>query len=94
MNKEEVKVLANNLMFEVDDKEADDIVLDFVLLEKMLDFFEEINTDGVEEMVYPFEDETSYFREDEVTNVLSQKDALSNAGKVISGHVVVPRVLK
>ena len=45
-------------------------------------------------MIYPFEDETSYFREDEVTNVLSQKDALSNAAKVISGHVVVPRVLK
>ena len=94
MNKEEVKVLANNLMFEVDDKEADDIVSDFELLEKMLNFFEEIDTDGVEEMIYPFEDETSYFREDEVTNVLSQKDALSNAAKVISGHVVVPRVLK
>ena len=94
MNKEEVKVLANNLMFEVDDKEADDIVSDFELLEKMLNFFEEIDTDDVEEMIYPFEDETSYFREDEVTNVLSQKDALSNAAKVISGHVVVPRVLK
>ena len=94
MNKEEVKVLANNLMFEVDDNEADDIVSDFDLLEKMLKFFEEIDTDGVEEMIYPFEDETSYFREDEVTNVLSQKDALSNAAKVISGHVVVPRVLK
>ena len=94
MNKEEVKVLANNLMFEVDDNEADDIVSDFDLLEKMLNFFEEIDTDGVEEMIYPFEDETSYFREDEVTNVLSQKDALSNAAKVISGHVVVPRVLK
>ena len=94
MNKEEVKVLANNLMFEVDDNEANDIVSDFDLLEKMLKFFEEIDTDGVEEMIYPFEDETSYFREDEVTNVLSQKDALSNAAKVISGHVVVPRVLK
>ena len=94
MNKEEVKVLANNLMFEVDDNEANDIVSDFELLEKMLNFFEEIDTDGVEEMIYPFEDETSYFREDEVTNVLSQKDALSNAAKVISGHVVVPRVLK
>ena len=39
MNKEEVKVLANNLMFEVDDNEADDIVSDFELLEKMLNFF-------------------------------------------------------
>ena len=94
MEKEEIKKLANNLMFSVSDKEAGDIADEFDLLEKMLSFFEEIDTDGVEEMIYPFESETSFFREDEVTNVLSQKDALSNAAKVISGHVVVPRVLK
>ena len=94
MKKEEIKVLANKLMFNVTDQEALDIANDFDMLEKMLSFFDEIDTDGVEEMIYPFDNETSYFREDEVTNVLSQKDALSNAGKVISGHVVVPRVLK
>ena len=43
MNKEEIKVLANNLMFEVSDKEASDIASDFDLLEKMLNFFDEIS---------------------------------------------------
>ena len=94
MKKEEIKVLANKLMFNVTDQEALDIANDFDMLEKMLSFFDEIDTDGVEEMIYPFDNETSYFREDEVTNVLSQKDALLNAPKQISGHVVVPRVLK
>lgn len=94
MKKEEIKVLANKLMFNVTDQEALDIANDFDMLEKMLSFFDEIDTDGVEEMIYPFDNETSYFREDEVTNVLSQKDALANAPKAISGHVVVPRVLK
>ncbi len=94
MNKEEIKVLANNLMFEVSDKEASDIASDFDLLEKMLNFFDEIDTDNVEEMIYPFAEETYFFREDEESNVLSQKEALLNAPKVISGHVAVPRVLK
>ena len=94
MKKEEIKVLANKLMFNVSDDEALNIALEFDTLEKMLSFFDEIDTEGVEEMIYPFENETNYFREDEVTNVLSQKDALANAPKVISGHVVVPRVLK
>ena len=94
MKKEEIKVLANKLMFDVSDEEALDIASDFDTLEKMLRFFDEIDTEGVEEMIYPFENETNYFREDEVTNVLSQKDALANAPKAISGHVVVPRVLK
>lgn len=94
MEKEEIKILANKLMFDVSDKEAEDIANDFGMLEKMLSFFDEIDTSGVEEMIYPFDDETAYFREDEVTNVLSQKDALANVPKQISGHVIVPRVLK
>ncbi len=94
MEKEEIKLLANKLMFDVSDKEALDIASDFDTLEKMLSFFDEIDTSDVEEMIYPFENETNYFREDEVTNVLSQKDTLANAPKQISGHVVVPRVLK
>lgn len=94
MKKEEIKVLANNLRFDVTDKEAEDIANDFDLLERQLAFFEQINTDGVEEMIYPFETETHFFREDEPTNVVSQKEALQNAAKVISGHIVVPKVLK
>lgn len=94
MEKEEIKLLANKLMFDVSDNEALDIAEDFKKLEKMLAFFDEIDTSNVEEMIYPFEEETFYFREDKVTNVLSQKDALANAPKQISGHVVIPRVLK
>lgn len=94
MKKEDIKVLANNLMFDLNDEEVEDISKEFDKLDKMLAFFDEIDTNNVEEMVYPFEDETSFLREDEVSNVLSQDDALKNAAKVISGHVVVPKVVK
>ena len=94
MEIEEIKKLARNLMFEVTDEEARDIAKDFDTLEEQLAFFDQINTDGVEEMIYPFDTPTSFYREDEVDNVLSQDDLLKNAGKVISGHVVVPKVVK
>lgn len=94
MERKEIIDLANNLMFKVSDEEVEDIAKEFDKIENMLNFFEKIDTDGVEEMIYPFDVETDYFREDEESNVLSQNDSLANAGKVISGHVVVPKVVK
>lgn len=94
MKKEEIQELALNVRFEVNEEETKDIENDFVTLEKMLKFFDSINTDGVEEMVYPFEEATDYFREDEVSNVISQTDALSNVAKTRQGHIVVPKVVK
>ena len=94
MKTEQIKELALDLMFEVSDEEALDIQNDFVLLDEMLKLFETIDTDGIEEMVYPFDVETSFLRDDEVSNVISQEEALSNVAKVKQGHVVVPKVVK
>ena len=94
MEKEIINELALNVRFKVNNEEANDIEKDFSTLEKMLEFFDSINTDGVEEMVYPFEEATDYFREDEVSNVISQTDALSNVAKTRQGHIVVPKVVK
>ena len=94
MEKEDIKLFASKLMMNLNDEEVDDIQQEFVKLDKMLSFFDEIDTTNVEEMIYPFEDETSFIRDDEPTHVLSQEDALKNADKVISGHIVVPKVVK
>ena len=66
-------------------------------MERMLNYIDKLNeldTEGVEPMVYPFEEETSFLREDEVTHVLTQEEALRNAGSVRAGHVHVPKVVK
>lgn len=94
MTREEINELALNVRFKVNDDEEKDIENDFETLEKMLEFFDSIDTDGVEEMVYPFDEPTDYFREDEISNVISQEDALSNVAKTKQGHVVVPKVVK
>lgn len=94
MNKEKVKELANDLMFNVSDEESSDIIKEFDNLEKLLSFFDSINTDGVEEMVYPLDIETVYLREDEESNTISQEEALANVKKSKQGHFLVPKVVK
>lgn len=86
--------LAKNLMFNLSDEEAADIIQEFDTLTRQLEILESIDTTGVEEMIYPFEDETFFIREDKTSNVLTQKAALENAPKSKHGHFVVPKVVK
>ncbi|NCB33151.1 MAG: Asp-tRNA(Asn)/Glu-tRNA(Gln) amidotransferase subunit GatC [Erysipelotrichia bacterium] len=88
------KSLAHQLMFDLSDDEADDIVREFETLNRQMKLMDAVSTDGVEEMVYPFEDETSFIRDDEVTNVISQDEALANVEKKVEGHFVLPKVVK
>lgn len=94
MNKEKVKELANDLMFNVNDKEIDDTIKEFDSLDKMIGFFDTIDTSNVEEMIYPLDVETVYLRDDEESNKISQEDALSNVQKKKQGHFLVPKVVK
>ena len=88
------KGLAHQLMFDLSDQEADDIVKEFDTLNRQLELLDAVNTDGVEPMVYPFEEETSFLRDDQVSNVITQEEALSNVDKKLEGPFVLPRVVK
>lgn len=93
-DKEMIRHLANQCMFDCSDDELSTIQEAFVVLEKQMKLLEEIDTEGVEPLVYPFEMETTFLREDEVVNVLSQADAIANVAKSREGHVLVPKVVK
>lgn len=92
--KEYFKKLAHQIMFDLSDEEIDEIQDEFKVLLTQMDLLSEIDTEGVEEMVYPFEFETSFIREDEVVNVLTQEVALSNVSSTKEGHVHVPKVVR
>ena len=81
-------------MFDVSEKEALDISKELDQIEKIFKSFEQIDTTGVEEMVYPFDNPTVFLREDNDTYVISQDEAMSNVSKTKQGHVVVPKVVK
>ena len=88
------KKLAHDIKFDVSDDEVVELQAEFKELLSQIDVLNEIDTEGVEEMIYPFEAETKFLREDVVANVISQEDALSNAKSVKAGHVHVPKVVK
>ena len=86
--------LANDLKFDLSDDEINELKKDFIEVEKQVELFEKIDTTGVEPMVYPFEEATTFLREDIEEDVLSQEDALKNVKDVRMGHVHGPEVVK
>jgi len=87
------KKLANQIMFDLNDEEASSIQNDFKVLQKQMELLNKIDTRDVQEMVYPFEAPTSFLRDDEAVEMLSQKDALKNAPEVKEGQIIVPKVV-
>lgn len=93
-SKEYIRHLARQCMFDCSDEELEVIQEEFVILDKQMELLNEVNTEGIEPMVYPFETPTTFLRKDIVENVLSEEDALKNAAKTKNGHVVVPKVVR
>ena len=52
--KDHYKKLAEQLMFRLSDEEADSIVREFSTLESQMALLDDVDTEGVEEMIYPF----------------------------------------
>lgn len=93
-DREYFRKLAHQLMFDLSDEEADGIVKEFGELETQMSLLDQVNTDDTEEMIYPFEPATTFLRDDVVTNVISQADAMKNVKKNLEGHFVLPKVVK
>lgn len=92
-NNDYFKKFAHQIMIDLSDEEMQSLEKDFEVMKKQLDALDEINTDNIEPMVFPFEVETSYLREDEVDVVLSKEDVLKNAPESREGQIVVPKVV-
>lgn len=88
------KKLANQIMMDLNEQEQKELQEEFDILVEQIDLLNEIDTDQVTEMVYPFEQPVSFLRFDEVDHVLSQEEALKNVANVKMGHVHVPKVVK
>ena len=87
------KDLANQLRFSLSDAEAQDIKNEFDVLIDQMDLLNKIDTEGIEPMVYPFDEETSFMREDVADQVLPVQEVLKNAPKVKNGFFVTQKVV-
>ncbi len=93
INQDTVDKLATLSRLEFNGKEKEEIIND---LNRMLDFvskLNEVDTTNVEPLIY-MNDSTNVLREDEVKQILSQKEALSNAPKKDSDYFKVPKVVE
>lgn len=93
-SKEYFKTLAHQIMFDLSEEELEELQEDFKDLTKQMELLDKIDTSNVEVMVYPFEEDTTYLREDVVNNVITKEEALLNAPKVLNDQIVVPKVVK
>jgi aspartyl-tRNA(Asn)/glutamyl-tRNA(Gln) amidotransferase subunit C len=87
------KNLAHQLRFDLTDKEAQDIVEEFSILIDQMNLLNAIDTNGIEPMVYPFEEPSSFMREDVVDHVLSAQEALKNAPSSKNGFFITKKVV-
>lgn len=95
MDKETLKVLANKLMFTMDESEYDTLQEEFDTILKQMDLIGKIkDIDKVEPLIYAFPIEGVSMREDLVKDELPLEDILENSGDNLYNQVRVPKVVE
>ncbi len=76
-----------------DEKSTQEMISDMEKIIGFVDKLSEVDTSGVEPLIYLSEEE-NVLRADKITNEVSQKDALKNAPEKDSDYFKIPTVLK
>jgi len=87
-----VDKLADLAKLEFDAKGKDDIVKDLNRILAFVDKLNELNTDGLEPLIY-MSDEVNNLREDEVHHEITQQEALKNGPRHDSDYFKMPKVI-
>ena len=95
MDKESLKMLANKLMFTMDDDEYDTLLDEFDTILKQMDLIGRIDgIEKVEPMCYPFPLNDVVLREDIVEDELEIDEILQNSGSNLYNQVKLPKVVE
>lgn len=92
VNKQLVDKIATLGKLEFDDTTKEDIRKDLERMIGFIDKLNEVNTDGVEPLIY-INDEVNVLRDDVVKQVITKEEALSNAPTKDSDYIKVPKVI-
>ncbi len=95
ISKEKLNNYAEKLMFRMNDEEYETLIEEFDIIERQMELIGKIDgIKNVKPMTFPYEIEHAKMREDEVTDLLSTKDALINTKNVDKLQVEVPKVVE
>ena len=89
-----LKKLGRKTMFNITDEEMPALREQYEVFMSHVQALDEIDTEGVEPLAFPYVVETTFLREDVVSDVLTQEEALKNVKDARMGHVHVPKVVK
>lgn len=93
VNKDLILKLETLARLELSENERTNIQQDLSNILNMVDKLNELNTDGVEPLVY-ISDEVNVLRDDVVKNEVSSADALKNAPESQTPYFKVPKVIQ
>ncbi|WP_028042203.1 Asp-tRNA(Asn)/Glu-tRNA(Gln) amidotransferase subunit GatC [Candidatus Stoquefichus massiliensis] len=95
MNETEMmlKQLGRKTMFDVSDEEMPALIEEYDVFMSHVKALEAIDTTGVEPLAFPYEIETTFLREDELTYTIHREEALQNAKSVQDNQIKVPKVV-
>ena len=94
INKKTVERLAELSKLEFSELEKKNMVKDFQKIVHFVDKLKEVDTEGVEPLVYVNENVTNVLRSDEPGEMVSKEQALKNAPEKDSNYIKIPNVLK
>ena len=75
-----------------DDEEKKEITQDLNKMLAFIDQLNEVDTEGVEPLIYMLDEETP-LRKDEIIQTISQKEALKNSPEKDTDFIKVPKVI-
>jgi aspartyl-tRNA(Asn)/glutamyl-tRNA(Gln) amidotransferase subunit C len=92
IDKKTVDEIAHLARLEFEDSAKDDIIKDMNRMLAFVDKLNELNTEGIEPLIY-MNDDVDVMRDDESTQSITQQEALKNAPKKDSDYFKVPKVI-
>lgn len=95
MNETEMmlKQLGKKTMFDISEQEMPALVQEYEVFMHHVEVLNHIDTTDVEVLAYPYEIETTFLREDEVTNVKEVSEVLKNAPSIQDNQIKMPKVV-
>jgi aspartyl-tRNA(Asn)/glutamyl-tRNA(Gln) amidotransferase subunit C len=93
VNNKLIEDLSRLAKLKFDEKSAEKMKADLDKIISFVDKLSEIDTEGVEPLIY-LSEEVNVLRTDEIANEVSQENALKNAPQKDSDYFKVPTVLK
>lgn len=92
IDKKTVDEIAHLARLEFEDAAKDEIINDMNRMLAFVDKLNELNTDGVEPLIY-MNDDVDVMRDDVTKTTVTQQEALKNAPKKDSDYFKVPKVI-